>query len=119
MALLFVYGTLRAGGCNAHLLDAWGAKRLIGGFRTVLPYPMIVLHGRLRCLVDQPGQGYVVQGELVEVPASALPRLDAFEGTGDEDGYQRLFVDVQGDLALGHAHVLQAMTYGRTRTAMW
>ena len=73
--LLFVYGTLKRGGCrHGPLAD----QRYRGEACTV---PLYSLHD----LGDYPGltrseAGQEVQGEVYEVPESLLPWLDAVEG---------------------------------------
>ena len=88
---LFVYGTLRSGGSNAHVLHALGAHPL--GALTLpkqaqlalvhiptLHYPHIVTANR-----GFPAS--TIHGELFTIPETAWPELDAFEDVDAE--YQR------------------------------
>ena len=72
---VFVYGTLKAGQPNHHWLaeaDFLGRRRLIGGHLHDLgPYPMAVL---------AEGSQAVLHGELYELNADGLNRLDRLEG---------------------------------------
>ncbi|WP_408009693.1 gamma-glutamylcyclotransferase [Pseudalkalibacillus sp. A8] len=84
--LVFVYGTLRKNECNAHMLgnakcissDAWVHGTL---FDTGFGYPAITL-------VDS-GKVY---GEIYQVKAEDLPKLDELEGykgTDTDNLYER------------------------------
>ncbi len=98
-SLIFVYGTLKAGFPNAHRNPG---RREGGRWRTVQALPLYVVElpaeSRAPWLVDAPGQGTPVTGELYAVDAATLAALDAFEETDRPDGYarQRLAV-VRGD----------------------
>jgi gamma-glutamylcyclotransferase (GGCT)/AIG2-like uncharacterized protein YtfP len=70
---LFVYGTLMRGATNHHEIEG---ARFLGVARTVPGYAIIDVAG-FPALV--PGTDEVL-GELVEVDAKCLARLDAFEG---------------------------------------
>lgn len=73
--LLFVYGTLQRGGMYHHLL---GHARFLGQAYTARPYPLILAH--YPCLLDRPGEGLVVSGELFSLPDSATwQRVDLLE----------------------------------------
>lgn len=71
---VFVYGTLKAGASNHHWLAgalSRGRRRLIGAILHDLgPYPMAVL---------RPREPLVVHGELYDVDAAGLARLDVLE----------------------------------------
>lgn len=63
--LLFAYGTLQRGGCYHHLLEQAGAG-FAGEAQTRQPYPLIL--DRYPCLLDLPGKGFAVTGELYRIP---------------------------------------------------
>lgn len=72
--LVFVYGTLRSTGSNAFRMSAGrklGDATVRGRLYHIDWYPGLVLDA---------GAG-PVSGELHEMPASAMPELDAFEGS--------------------------------------
>ncbi len=73
---LFVYGTLMRGGRYHHVLDG---QRLRGPARTLPRYALLDL-GAYPGLVERPEDGRVVAGEVYEVAAGLLPRLDEIEG---------------------------------------
>jgi len=83
---IFVYGTLRQGHVN-HGVNA--GRRLPGVYETTVPYPLFVVGPRrLPWLIDRPGEGLIVRGELYEVDAAGLARMDALERI-DEPGWYR------------------------------
>lgn len=74
--LIFVYGTLKKGFGNHHFLAnsiCHGECRTTEKFKMLLPaFPVIMLDAH----------GYSVAGELYEVNAGTLERLDRLEGEG-------------------------------------
>jgi gamma-glutamylcyclotransferase (GGCT)/AIG2-like uncharacterized protein YtfP len=74
--LLFVYGTLKRGGCRHGPLASQGYR---GEART---RPLYALHhfGEHPGLVGSAEGGQVVHGELYEVECALLPALDEMEG---------------------------------------
>jgi gamma-glutamylaminecyclotransferase len=57
-------------------------------------------------LVNHPGEGEHVVGELYEVDEVALTKMDKLERIPTEDGYHRLTIEVCGD-----GETLTAFTY--------
>ena len=92
-SLVFVYGTLKKGFPNhARFL---GAARLVGAFRTVSAFPLVLDGERCSpCLVDSPGAGRRVRGEVYAVGHTTLAALDRLERTTAPDGYHRRPIDV-------------------------
>ncbi len=92
-SLVFVYGTLKKG--FPHHARFLGAARLVGAFRTVSPFPLLLSGERCSpCLVDTPGAGRRVRGEVYEVGPRTLAALDRLERTAAPDGYHRRPIDV-------------------------
>ena len=93
MHKVFIYGTLKRGFPN-HEAGLAGA-RFLGRVRTLEAYPLIV-GGRWFSpyLIDEPGQGQRVFGELFAVDAAGLALLDRMEGVGQPEGYRRTCVAV-------------------------
>lgn len=82
--LLFVYGTLKRGGCNHHQL---AGQRFIGPARTRPGFTLYDLGGYpglVAAATDQEG----VVGEVWSVDTTSLQALDAFEGV-HEGVYRR------------------------------
>jgi gamma-glutamylaminecyclotransferase len=85
---IFVYGTLKEGFRNFHINRG---RRIPGEFVTVDALPLYVIgeYG-IPWLVNEPGQGHVVTGQVFEVDADTLAAMDALERIADGDWYQRL-----------------------------
>lgn len=87
---LFVYGTLKQGFPN-HGINT--GRRVPGRFRTRLAYPLLVVRlpqeDRAPWLLDQPGQGLPVWGQVFEVDAATLAAMDVLEEVGRPTGYVR------------------------------
>lgn len=92
MPPLFVYGSLKEGFPNFHVNKG---RRLPGEFRTLQPYPLYLVAGRLPCLLPEPGEGLQVQGQLFEVSPAELTLMDALERVGRPGGYSRELIEVQ------------------------
>lgn len=94
--MLFVYGTLRQGLPNH---DRMAGRRVGGTWRTVQALPLYVvrlpLEDRAPWLMNQPGQGHCVVGEVYEVDTSLLPAMDRFEEVGLPTGYERVAIDLE------------------------
>lgn len=95
-ALIFVYGTLKQGFPN-HALNP--GRRVGGTYRTreALPLYVVRLPGEARApwLVDQPGHGHRVTGQVFEVDAATLQAMDAFEEVGLPTGYVRVEIELE------------------------
>jgi len=93
---LFVYGSLKRGGLHHGELTALGAL-FVAEAETRPGYRLEALGEYLALVpVDPPvaptaADTQIVSGELFEMPAAALPALDAFEG----DAYTRAVVKVR------------------------
>ena len=89
--LIFVYGTLKEGFPNAHLNQG---RRVPGHFRTVQRFPFYVvrlpLENRAPWLMNQPGLGHHVVGQVFEVDEAHVEALDRFEEVGQPTGYARV-----------------------------
>ncbi|MDC1287877.1 gamma-glutamylcyclotransferase [Gammaproteobacteria bacterium] len=84
---IFVYGTLREGYPNHH--HNAGTRRS-GTFRSVEKFPLVVNGQRNSpCLIDAPGKGFRVRGEVYRVDDEGLALMDKLERIKAADGYQR------------------------------
>ena len=106
MIPLFVYGTLKRG-FPLHEMGLAGAH-FVGAHQTVDTYPMFVV-GRwyTPMMLDEPGTGLHVQGELYEIVEAALSALDAMEHMG-EPGNSRISTVVE---PLGGGSRVRAIVY--------
>jgi gamma-glutamylaminecyclotransferase len=112
-ALVFVYGTLKQGFPN---FARNSGRRLAGAYRTQQPYPLYVVQlpneDRAPWLVDLPGQGNRVVGEVFAVDAALLAAMDAFEEVGLPGGYVRAEIAVEAaDAVDAPAAALRVQAY--------
>jgi gamma-glutamylcyclotransferase (GGCT)/AIG2-like uncharacterized protein YtfP len=77
--LLFVYGTLKRGLRNNHLL---AGQEFLSAAHT-LPYYRLYDHGPHPCLVEDRRRAVAVRGEIWRVEDTAFACLDEFEGVPD------------------------------------
>jgi len=87
VALVFVYGTLKRGFplFEKGLADA----TYLGTCRTVALYPLYIaqeFYGPV--MLDRPGEGLQVHGELFEVAEERLPTLDELESVGSKGSFR-------------------------------
>jgi gamma-glutamylaminecyclotransferase len=91
--LVFVYGTLKRGFPNypAYMQSA----QFVGTCRTAEKYPLVLSGDRhVPCLLDTPGKGSEVSGELYRVDEAGLQHLDDLEAVGRPGGYLRRAIEV-------------------------
>lgn len=74
---LFVYGTLQRGQRSHQLLEG---QQFIGPARTEQRYRLLDV-GSYPGLVEDATRGVAVHGELWQIDATLLPRLDEYEGS--------------------------------------
>ena len=111
--LVFVYGTLKRGYPNAD----FGMPRatFLGEYRTRECYPLVI-GGKWNSpyLINEPGSGYRVTGEVYKVDELLLAELDEFESVHLERGYRRIAIGVEPMASDGHV-VGKAWAYLRER----
>ena len=102
--LVFVFGTLKQGFPNFAINQG---QRVGTVCRTLQPHPLYLLGPRhVPWMIDAPGSGEQVAGELYAVDTAALAAMDALEGVGRPDGYHRKALQVRGaDAAVALAQV--------------
>lgn len=84
---IFVFGTLKQGFGNFHVNRG---RRIGGDFVTCAPHPLYVVGPRhLPWLLERPGQGLPVIGQLFEVDGEALAAMDRLERIDTPDWYRR------------------------------
>jgi len=94
MQHVFVYGTLKQGFRNHHVISG---TRLAGDFLTLEPFPLYVIgEFGLPWLVHQPGSGHRVSGQVFEVDDDGLAAMDVLERVSDPGWYTRLALRVVG-----------------------
>lgn len=99
--LVFVFGTLKTGFPNHHYI---AQQTLVGEFTTEQAYPLYLVGDRYSpWMMDQPGQGLKIRGQVYKVDDLCLTLLDRLERTAQRDGYCRQKINVvkqQGALKL-------------------
>lgn len=93
---IFTYGTLKRGFSNHGLLQELvrtGDAAFLGEARTRERLPLVCGPYRVPFLLDLPGSGDRVRGELYSASAKALARMDELEGTR-RGHYERLPIEV-------------------------
>lgn len=114
MHSVFIYGTLKRGFPN-HQAGLSSAS-FVGRFRTLKAFPLVV-GGRWYSpyLLDEPGAGRRVFGEVFEVSDEGLATLDRMEGTHLSIGYRRIRIFVE-EADAGTA--VEAWTYVKDRRSV-
>ena len=109
-ALVFVFGTLKQGFPN--FATNRGA-RVPGTFCTDAHYPLYLVGERYSpWLLDQPGVGYPVVGEVYTVDEAVLADMDRLERVHEPDGYVRRTIAVRPvDASQSSCGPLQVQVY--------
>ncbi|KAL8543580.1 hypothetical protein ACS0TY_004228 [Phlomoides rotata] len=101
VSLIFVYGTLKRGFYNHRLIEELirtGDSAYVGAFTTVEAFPLVCGPHGIPYLINLPGSGHRVRGELYSVSSGlGRGRLDQLEGV-EQGHYQRLPVAVEGEM---------------------
>ncbi len=91
-SFVFVFGTLKEGFPN---FATNRGLRQPGVFATKERYPLYLVGERHSpWLIDTPGRGEHVLGQVFEVNAETLAQMDLLERVNQPDGYERLRIDV-------------------------
>jgi gamma-glutamylaminecyclotransferase len=105
MTIVFVFGTLKQGFPNAATNRG---ERLAGEFETLQAYPLHLVGERHSpWLIDAPGEGVPVRGQLFRVDDAVLADMDKLERISEPDGYRRATLVVR-DVVSGTAIEVQA-----------
>ncbi|KAL5550967.1 hypothetical protein UlMin_001143 [Ulmus minor] len=97
--LIFSYGTLKRGFFNHTLMEDLINQNdavYLGQFLTHGSYPLVCGPYGIPYLIDIPGSGHRIKGELYSVAPRGLVRLDDLEGTSIGH-YERLPIRVVGE----------------------
>ncbi|CAO2837993.1 unnamed protein product [Amaranthus hypochondriacus] len=109
---IFVYGTLKQGFPNHYLLEGLSASNdavFQGCYKTVNTYPLVLGPLGIPFLINIPGSGHRVKGELYSVSGHALEKLDELEGIS-RGHYERLPLEVVTEEE-GNLRVIQVEAY--------
>lgn len=83
---IFLYGTLKVGHKNHHLIQdkANGVAKLLCKACTPVKYPLVVATKyNIPFMLNRPGLGAYVTGEVFEIDDKMLQTLDKLEDTGN------------------------------------
>ena len=90
--LVFIFGTLKRGFPNHGFNHG---TLLLGRSCTAEKYPLYLVGDRHSpWMVNDPGAGYQVHGEVFSVDQDALDEMDQLERVNQPDGYQRVVIKV-------------------------
>lgn len=108
---VFVYGTLKRGFPNYDESRLGAAYR--GNARSQQAFPLVVANRYYSpVLVDEPGSGYEISGELFLVSQALLAYLDGIESVGRPGGYHRADINI----VLPDNEVISAFAYFKYRS---
>ncbi len=104
--LIFVFGTLKQGFENHHVNRG---ERIGARFVSVAPYPLYIVGARcFPWLLDRPGQGIPVVGEVYRADAQALAEMDGLERIDTPGWYERRRLLVRPE---GGGEAIEAWVY--------
>ncbi|KAK2856999.1 hypothetical protein Q5P01_005734 [Channa striata] len=124
MAHVFVYGTLKKGQPNQHqmLNSTNGTAKFLASALTTEKYPLVIAGKyNIPFLLNLPGQGRRVHGEIYEVDNKMLEFLDDFESVPTM--YQRSVVklevkewvgEIEGEVTPSLGNITEAFVYSTT-----
>ena len=111
MRNIFVYGTLKRGYPNFDV--GMGGTTFVGVYRTIELYPLVIGGPWFTPnLIDEPGSGHKVTGEIFTATDEAVEFLDHFESTHISTGYRRVERSFE---ALESGNLTTAWVYVRDR----
>lgn len=96
---IFTYGTLKRGFGNHSLMEDLTRTNdavFLGNYSTQFSFPLVIGTYGIPYLINLPGSGRPVRGEVFAVSDRGLARMDELEGTS-VGHYDRLPVQVIGD----------------------
>jgi len=107
---IFIFGTLKSDYPNFRFNSG---TRMSGLFTTVEKYPLYLIGPRHSpWMINDPGVGFEVEGEVFEVDAKGLKVMDELERIDRENGYRRLIIAIQSK---NSGEVLDAYVYLKTK----
>ncbi|KAA0032091.1 hypothetical protein IC582_025298 [Cucumis melo] len=124
---IFTYGTLKRGFWNHTLLQdlmRTGDASFVGSYRTRERFPLVCGPFQVPFLINSPGSGHIVEGEVYAVTKGGLGRTDELEGLS-RGHYVRLPIDVEASEGGGvvaaeayYAHPSYAMELWKKKKEM-
>lgn len=115
---IFVYGTLKRGYPNAHIGMPQATYR--GEHITIDRYPLVIGGPWFTpYLINEPGNGCQVTGEVYEIGDTALRDVDELESVHLPNGYRRIKIAVRPIQAGGTAITNGSATHDGTNMMAW
>lgn len=112
-SVVFVFGTLKEGFPN---FTTNRGLRIPGEYRTAQRYPLFLVGERHSpWMIDAPGEGEHIRGQLFIVDTNALADMDLLERVAAADGYRRKEIDVIPTHCEGGTDVRRAFAYVKPR----
>ncbi|KAM0935448.1 putative gamma-glutamylcyclotransferase [Dioscorea sansibarensis] len=111
--VIFTYGTLKRGFFNHALMQDLilaGDAIYLGHAVTATPLPLVCGPYSVPFLLNLPGAGDRVRGELYSISPGALIRLDELEGTL-RGHYERLPISIREEVRGGEGEIVKAEAY--------
>jgi gamma-glutamylaminecyclotransferase len=106
---VFVFGTLKEGFPN---FGANKGIRIPGKFVTAQRLPLYLVGERHSpWLVNAPGEGHQVAGQVYQVDLPALEQMDVLERVNEPDGYKRLSIEVVAQGASSSCESMHVFAY--------
>jgi gamma-glutamylaminecyclotransferase len=91
--IVFIFGTMKQGYPNFKTNQG---ARIAGNFITSQKYPLYLVGERHSpWLIDSPGQGNRIHGQLFKVSSQTLEKMDKLERIEELDGYRRVIIEVE------------------------
>lgn len=91
--LVFVFGTLKEEFPN---FGTNPGARVLGTYETVNQFPLYLVGERHSpWMVNAPGSGEHVIGQVFRVDSNSLARMDILERVSEPDGYERILIKVR------------------------
>jgi len=91
---VFVYGTLKSGFRNDHIMKRIPATFVINA-KSRVELPMFDIGHGFPYLQSNMGIGKIIKGEIYEVKLKDMPKLDFFEGVPEL--YKPVYIDYTGE----------------------
>ena len=111
--VVFVFGTLKEGFPN---FATNRGRRIPGEYRTLQRYPLYLIGERHSpWMIDAPGEGEHVTGQLFTVDSRTLADMDVLERITAADGYRRREIEVMSAQCERTNDVTRAFAYVKPR----
>jgi gamma-glutamylaminecyclotransferase len=115
VVVLFVYGTLMRGGVRHRV---FAGQRFLGEVRTRPHYALFDL-GAYPGMVHSPSEGRAIHGELYEIDADLIARLDRIEGAPSLFRLEPVSIDGYGGAVVAYFYQSSIEGFCRCEDNRW